>query len=156
MYMGPRGRRHCGCIDLGIHREADTQTFFQAAHVVDGIDRCCCNTHTEFDQGAGVNGKVNQLLTAVRSPVAAIEQDDRPSPGYRSRDVDLVALQVGPVQRGQRITGHEMFGHIASVGTRGRQLAWVARVTADRPELRRAGQVTVADDDLDTMVDSLR
>ncbi len=59
MHVGPRGRRHCGCIDLGIHREAHTQVLFQAAHTVDGIDRSCCNAYTEFLQRATVNGKVN-------------------------------------------------------------------------------------------------
>lgn len=68
------------------------QAFFEAAYIVDWVDRCCCNPHTEFPQRACVNGKVNQLLTAIRSPIAAIEQDDRPPPSYRSRDVDFVAL----------------------------------------------------------------
>jgi len=116
VHVGSRGRRHCGCIDLGIHREADTQAFFQAAHVVDGIDRCCRDTHTEFLQWASVNGKVNQLLTAVRSPIAAIEQDDRPPPSYRSRDIDFAALQVGSSKGRQPVTGYEMFGHFESVG----------------------------------------
>ena len=92
VHVRSRGRRYCGCIDGGIHREADTQTFFQAPHVVDWVDRCCCNPHSEFLQRASVNGKVNQLLTAIRSPIAAIEQDDSPPSSHRSRDVDFIAL----------------------------------------------------------------
>jgi hypothetical protein len=67
-----------------------------------------------------VNGKVNQLLTAVRSPIPSIEQHDRPPPSNRSCDVDFVALQVGSVQRRQTVTGHKMFGHSDSVRPRGR------------------------------------
>jgi hypothetical protein len=59
-----------------------------------------------------MNGKVNQLLTAVRSPITTVEQDHRPPPSHRSRDIDFFALQVGAEQGRQPVTGHELFGHI--------------------------------------------
>lgn len=77
-----------------------------------------------------MNGKINQLLTAIRSPIAAIEQDDRPPPSHRSRDVNLVALQVDSEQRRQPVTGYKMFDHFNSVGSRGPKLVWCALIQA--------------------------
>jgi hypothetical protein len=82
-----------------------------------------------------VNGKVNQLVTAVRSPIASIEQDDRPPASYRSRDVDFVSLQVDSVQRRQPITGYKMFGHFDSVGA---TLSLARLACTHTPELKSA------------------
>jgi len=57
-----------------------------------------------------VDGKVNQLLTAVWSPVAAVEKDYGPSTGCGIGKVYLIAIKVFGRNGRELVTGCQL-GH---------------------------------------------
>ncbi|KAG1648789.1 Estradiol 17-beta-dehydrogenase 1 [Nymphon striatum] len=81
-------------IDFGIHGEADVQASLEVSGLLDRVDRCGDDLDVGIDEWTGVNCEVNQLLTAVRSPMSPIELHDRPMAGDRSRDIDVIAVAV--------------------------------------------------------------
>ena len=66
----------------------------QSLDAFERIDRASSDFDADFLEGETMSCEVNQLLTAIWSPIASVEQDDRPMPGDRSDHVTRVAFVI--------------------------------------------------------------
>lgn len=67
---------NCDGINLGEQWKLEAQPTLEVIGVVDRIDRRSDDVQTFVLQQASVYGKVNQLLTAIRSPMATEQLDE--------------------------------------------------------------------------------
>lgn len=66
----------------------------QSLDAFERIDRASSDFDADFLEGETMSCEVNQLLTAIWSPIASVEQDGRPMPGNRSDHVTRVAFVI--------------------------------------------------------------
>lgn len=84
--------------------EGEPQTFGQRRRPVDPVDRGSHNVDAQLLEQGGVRLEVNQLLTTVRSPVAAVEQHDAPRTPNQVADHHVVAVGVSTIDGWELLT----------------------------------------------------
>ena len=99
------------CIDLGIHRITNVQPGLERGHLVDAVDRRRRDPDTESLQWPAMYCEVNQLLTAIRSPIASVKEHDSPTAGNRGREVNRVAVEICGLKRWERVAGTKLCRH---------------------------------------------
>ena len=108
----PRGGGHLMDIHSGCHLNGtETQTFGERSSVLNAVHRGGDNRDASLAENEGVCVEVNQLLTAVRSPVTPVEQDNGPGSGAEAGQVDSVAVHVLRIDGGESLSHFEWLVH---------------------------------------------